>query len=103
MFAGTLRTAVDNLWEAFWTGGLGNPPTVFEQITEQLFLRRLDENQTLKEKQAAQFGGAIKDPIYTPSTRTCAGAATRTRTPTRSSPSPTGLMPGWMTSTCSTT
>jgi type I restriction-modification system DNA methylase subunit len=50
MITGTLRSTVDRLWEAFWTGGVSNPLTVIEQITYLLFLRRLDENQTLKEK-----------------------------------------------------
>ena len=66
MITGTLRSSVDKLWEAFWTGGVSNPLTVIEQITYLLFLRRLDENQTLKEKQAAKLGGAIKNPIYPP-------------------------------------
>jgi type I restriction enzyme M protein len=66
MITGTLRSTVDKLWEAFWTGGVSNPLTVIEQITYLLFLRRLDENQTLKEKQAAKLGGTIKDPIYPP-------------------------------------
>jgi type I restriction enzyme M protein len=66
MITGTLRSSVDKLWEAIWTGGVRNPLTVIEQITYLLFLRRLDENQILKEKQAAKLGGAIKDPIYPP-------------------------------------
>ena len=64
MITGTLRSSVDKLWEAFWTGGVSNPLTVIEQITYLLFLKRLDENQTLKEKQSAKLGGPIKDPIY---------------------------------------
>ncbi|MBK9537488.1 MAG: SAM-dependent DNA methyltransferase [Flavobacteriales bacterium] len=64
MITGTLRSSVDKLWEAFWTGGVSNPLTVIEQITYLLFLRRLDENQTLKEKQSAKLGGPVKDPIY---------------------------------------
>ena len=64
MITGTLRSSVDKLWEAFWTGVVSNPLTVIEQITYLLFLKRLDENQTLKEKQSAKLGGPIKDPIY---------------------------------------
>jgi len=66
MITGTLRSSVDNLWNTFATGGVTNPLTVIEQITYLLFLRRLDENQTLKEKQFAKLGGKIKDPIYAP-------------------------------------
>ena len=28
MITGTLRSTVDKLWEAFWTGGVSNPLTV---------------------------------------------------------------------------
>ena len=38
MITGTLRSSVDKLWEAFWTGGVSNPLTVIEQITYLLFL-----------------------------------------------------------------
>ncbi len=37
-----------------------HPLTVIEQITYLLFLR-LDENQTVKEKQSAKLGGPMKD------------------------------------------
>ncbi|HOP44919.1 MAG TPA: class I SAM-dependent DNA methyltransferase, partial [Flavobacteriales bacterium] len=69
MITGTLRNDVDALWEAFWTGGVTNPLTVIEQITYLLFLRRLDEVQTLREKQATKLGGAIKEPVYRPEQR----------------------------------
>ncbi len=66
MITGTLKSEIDRLWETFWTGGIANPITVIEQITYLIFLRRLDEMQTLKEKQANLLGAAIKDPIYLP-------------------------------------
>lgn len=28
-----IRTQIDRVWEAFWTGGLSNPLTVIEQMT----------------------------------------------------------------------
>ena len=64
MITGTLRSTVDKLWEAFWTGGVSNPLTVIEQITYLLFLKRLDDNQITKEKQSAKLGGPVKDAIY---------------------------------------
>ena len=39
--------------------------TVIEQFTYLIFIRRLDEQQLLKEKQANLVGTPIKDPIYT--------------------------------------
>src|SRR5688500_18015728 len=39
---GDLRSRVDQIWNAFWSGGIANPIEVIEQITYLLFLRRLD-------------------------------------------------------------
>ncbi len=33
MITGELRSRIDKVWEAFWTGGLLNPITVIEQMT----------------------------------------------------------------------
>lgn len=65
MLTGELKSKIDRVWEAFWTGGLSNPLTVIEQMTYLLFIRRLDELQTAKELQATYTGQAIKDPLYT--------------------------------------
>ena len=43
MLTGELRSKVDALWNAFWSGGIANPIEVIEQITYLLFLRRLDD------------------------------------------------------------
>jgi len=64
MITGELKSQVDKIWNTFWTGGIANPITVIEQFTFLLFLRRLDEEQQLKEKQAALSKSPIKEPIY---------------------------------------
>ena len=64
MITGELRSQIDKVWEAFWTGGLSNPLTVIEQMTYLLFMRRLDELQTQKESQANLLKKSIVDPIY---------------------------------------
>lgn len=51
-----LRNQIDKLWTEFWTGGITNPLTVIEQITYLLFLRMLDEAETLREKAAKRSG-----------------------------------------------
>ncbi len=66
MLTGELRTNIDRVWNAFWTGGLSNPLTVIEQITYLLFLRRLDELQTAKESLANATQTPVEDPIYLP-------------------------------------
>ncbi|CAA6822127.1 MAG: Type I restriction-modification system, DNA-methyltransferase subunit M (EC, partial [uncultured Thiotrichaceae bacterium] len=67
MITGELKSQVDKIWEAFWTGGISNPLTVIEQFTFLLFLRRLDENQQLEEKKANMMGIEMQNPIYSPS------------------------------------
>ena len=50
MITGELKSQVDKVWEAFWTGGISNPLTVIEQFTYLLFIRRMDELQTADER-----------------------------------------------------
>ena len=38
-----IRTQIDRIWDAFWSGGISNPLEFIEQITSLLFLRRLDD------------------------------------------------------------
>jgi len=52
VITGELKSKVDRVWDAFWSGGIANPLEVIEQITYLLFLRRLDELQTLAENKA---------------------------------------------------
>ena len=66
MINGELKSQVDKIWEAFWTGGTSNPLTVIEQFTYLLFIRRLDERHTLEEKKANIAGIPIRNAVYTP-------------------------------------
>lgn len=59
-----LRSRIDKIWNAFWTGGISNPLTVIEQITYLLFIKRLDELHTLRENKANVTGKPIEDPIF---------------------------------------
>lgn len=65
MITGDLKSQIDKVWEAFWTGGLSNPITVIEQMTYLLFIRRLDELQTQKESKANLLKKPIEEPLYT--------------------------------------
>ena len=40
---GELKSKIDRVWDAFWSGGISNPLEVIEQITYLLFIRRLDD------------------------------------------------------------
>ena len=48
MISGPIKTQIDSVWNAFWSGGISNPLEVIEQITYLLFLRRLDDLHTLE-------------------------------------------------------
>jgi type I restriction enzyme M protein len=66
MLTGKLRNQVDKIWESFWTGGIANPISVIEQFSFLLFIRRLDDIHTLREKAANAFGTPIENPIFIP-------------------------------------
>lgn len=65
MLTPELRTDILKIWNAFWTGGVSNPLAVIEQITYLLFIKRLDELQTLKENESNTLGTKVENPIYT--------------------------------------
>jgi type I restriction enzyme M protein len=64
MITGELKSKVDSIWDTMWSGGVSNPLSVIEQLTYLLFIKRLDELHTLKERKAARTGGAIEAPIF---------------------------------------
>src|SRR2546423_8992989 len=64
MLTGDIRNQIDRIWDAFWSGGISNPLEVMEQITYLLFLRRLDDLQTLEENQSARLGRPIGRRIF---------------------------------------
>src|ERR1700732_2598826 len=55
MLTGEIRSQIDSIWNDFWSGGVSNPLSVIEQITYLLFIKRLDELQTVEERKAAQL------------------------------------------------
>jgi len=64
MITGDLKTQIDRVWDAFWTGGISNPLAVIEQITYLLFIKRLDELHTAEEKKANRLGRPIEHAIF---------------------------------------
>jgi len=53
MLTGEIRSQVNAIWDACWSGGISNPMEVLEQITYLLFIRRLDDAHTREESMAA--------------------------------------------------
>jgi type I restriction enzyme M protein len=64
MLTGEIRSQIDTIWNAFWTGGISNPLEVIEQITYLLFLRRLDDLHTLDENRANRTKKPIERRIF---------------------------------------
>jgi len=52
MLTGEIRSQIDQVWNAFWWGGISNPIEVIEQITYLLFLKRLDKQEIAEELKA---------------------------------------------------
>ena len=59
MLRGEIRSQIDRIWDAFWSGGISNPLEVIEQITYLLFLKRLDELETAAELAVSKHKKAI--------------------------------------------
>lgn len=66
MLTSEIRSQIDRIWDAFWTGGISNPLEVIEQITYLLFIKRLDETQSNREKKANLTKKPIENPIFSP-------------------------------------
>ncbi len=64
MLTGELRSQVDSIWNAFWSGGISNPLEVMEQITYLLFLRRLDDLHTLEENKSVRLGKPMEREVF---------------------------------------
>lgn len=64
MITGEIKAKVDRIWDTMWSGGISNPLSVIEQLTYLLFIKRLDELHTLKERKAARIGKPVKEPVF---------------------------------------
>ncbi len=67
MITGELKSKIGSIWDSMWSGGISNPLLVIEQLTYLLFIKRLDELQTLKENKASRTGKAIEGSIFSKS------------------------------------
>jgi type I restriction enzyme M protein len=64
MLVGEIRNQIDSIWNDFWSGGVSNPLSVIEQITYLLFIKRLDELQTVEELKAQGTGTPLERRIF---------------------------------------
>lgn len=47
-----LKSLIDELWQQFWSGGISNPLTAIQQITYMIFMKRLDDLEAKRERDA---------------------------------------------------
>ena len=66
MITGEIRSQIDAIWNAFWTGGISNPLEVIEQLTYLLFIKRLDELHTAQEAKANRLGRPMEKAVFGP-------------------------------------
>src|SRR5437667_5065279 len=64
MLTGELKGRIDRVWDAFWSGGISNPLEVIEQITYLLFLKRLDDLQTLEENKSTRLKKPMERRVF---------------------------------------
>ncbi|MFT4916555.1 MAG: type I restriction enzyme M protein [Yoonia sp.] len=50
MILGSIPSLIDQIWNAFWSGGVSNPLSVIEQLTFLMFINRLDDLHTVRER-----------------------------------------------------
>src|SRR3954469_17256112 len=64
MLTGEIRSQIDQIWNAFWSGGISNPLEVIEQITYLLFIRGLDDLLIREEAKAATLGTPVERVVF---------------------------------------
>lgn len=53
MLAPELKSQINKLWDRFWSGGIANPLTAIEQMSYLVFMKRLEDLDTIHAKRAS--------------------------------------------------
>ena len=53
MLAPELKSQINKLWDKFWSGGIANPLTAIEQMSYLIFMKRLEDLDSIHAKRAA--------------------------------------------------
>lgn len=64
MLTGPIRNQIDQIWTAFWSGGVSNPLSVIEQLTFLMFIKRLDDLHLVEESKAEMLGRPMERRIF---------------------------------------
>lgn len=64
MITGELKSKMDRVWDALWTGGITSPSTAIEQITYIMFMKLLDDGELRKEANASALQVQYKSKLF---------------------------------------
>ena len=64
MLSAEAKSSIDRIWNVFWSNGMTNPLTVVEQITFLIFMKLLDDNQIMQERNANLLNTKLNDPVF---------------------------------------
>lgn len=64
MITGELKSKMDRVWDALWTGGITSPSTTIEQITYIVFMKLLDDSELRREANAAALHVPYKSKLF---------------------------------------
>ena len=51
-----LKSKINQLWDRFWSGGISNPLQAIEQMSYLLFMKRLEDEDVLRQENAKLTG-----------------------------------------------
>lgn len=64
VITGIIKSQIERIWDSFCSGGISKPLEVAEQITYLLFIKCLDDLQTLQENKAMRTGKPVERVIF---------------------------------------
>ncbi len=63
MLDAELKSKINLLWDKFWSGGISNPIQAIEQMSYLIFMKRLEDEEVLRE-QNAKLSGEKCSPVF---------------------------------------
>lgn len=63
MLESELKSKINLLWDKFWSGGISNPLQAIEQMSYLIFMKRLEDEEVLREQNAKLSGEKYK-PLF---------------------------------------
>ena len=64
MLVGKTKNEINKLWDTFHSGGMTDPLSTIKQLTYLLFIRRLDDMETLNERREKRIGKKTSKKIF---------------------------------------